>query len=241
MQVADSPTVVFNREGESDVVRLPIGCTVAVTSWSVFLGAMRTAQEAAAEFDNVADLRQLEGLVEKMEREGFRPFTITELTSDAPGLMLRLCSVIDGAVQEVLTRPYADKKGLKASGGKGWYGHYFRIHNCGCQLLVSSERWSRFGLSPIWLRVMTREWKFAQEMRASLLNAVMDDSLIREEPVGDWQGFWVAIRLEEGCERDAVVQGILKQVERISKALSGYSADGSIPVAVVAPETLPEV
>ena len=42
-------------------------------------------------------------------------------------LLLRLSELVDGAIQLILTNPYADKKKIKAAAGMGWY-HYFRMN-----------------------------------------------------------------------------------------------------------------
>ena len=218
-----SLSVDFQREGEADVARLQSGCTLVVASWSALLGVVGAALEAAQEYDNCADLRQLEGLVAKMELEGFRPFTSADLTGDTPRILLRLCEVVDGAVQQLLTRPFADKRNLKATAGQGYYGHYLRMHGYGCQLVVTASRWSAHGVSPVWLRVSSRDWKFPEDLRLPLRSALEDPSWLQEEH-GYSLGFWIPIRLTEGRDRDAVLRDMLQQLDRIAAVLGNQPA-----------------
>jgi hypothetical protein len=219
-------SVAFSREGEADIAHLPSGCTIAVSSWSVVLSAVGAALEAAEEYDKRADLHQLEGLVAKMETEGYRPFTSADLTGDTPHLVLQLCDLVDAAVEQLLMRPFANKKNLKATAGQGWYGHYLRIHGYGCQLVMSSSRWSAHGVSPVWLRVSSSDWTFQEDLRLPLRGAVEDGAWVQEEH-GYSVGFWIPIRLVEGLDRDAVVRDVLRQLDRVASALG---AQPSIPL-----------
>lgn len=210
----------FSIAGESRVSRLASGKTLVVTSWTALLESIATAMDAAGEYDNIADLRQLQALVTKMDAEVFRPFSVTDLTSDTPRLILRLGGLIDSVVQQLLaTREYADRRRLRAAAGMGWYGHYLRIHGFGCQLVVSAQRWAADGLSPVWLRVVGSDWKMWPSLRAPLASAVRDQACLTEDRVSDADGYWIAIRLAEGREREAVVADILDQIHEIALAL----------------------
>lgn len=210
--------VDFGRIGEAEIAHLTSGCTVAVSPWSAFIRAAGSALEAAEEYDNLADLRQLEGLVEKMGREGFRPFTSGDVTGDTPRLILRLIELVDSVMEQFLTRSFADKKGLKATSWRGSYGHYFRMHGYGCHIGFTPQRWAAHGGSPVWLRVSSHDWKFTQALRMPLCRALDDPSVIQEDHAGA-AGFLLPIRIAEGCERDAVLGDMLRQLDRIAAAL----------------------
>lgn len=201
--------------GETALLTRPSSPPVVVTSWSVVLSAIASAMEGAAEYDNHADLRQLQALADRMDREGFRPFRQTDLTGESPRLLLRLGGLVDETVQLVLTAPYANKKGLKASAGLGWYGHYLRIHGYGCQILFAAQRWAQHGISPLWLRVSSSDWKFPAHLGAPLRAAVTNEKWLFEEQ----GGYWIALRILEDRERDAVIADLHAQVQRIAKVL----------------------
>jgi hypothetical protein len=223
----DAHTAEFNRLGDNRVAHLSSGRTIAVTSWSALLGTIGRAMESAQEYDNIADLRQLQALADKMDKEGFRPFTVADLTGDNPRLVLRLCDLVDGAVQRLLTRPFADKKGLKASSGAGWYGHFVRIHGFGCQLIVSASRWSANGASPVWLRVSANWREVPERLRSPLRSALDDPSSLLEDRARDWTGFWMPIRLAEGREREAVLDDMLRQLDSVAAVLGTHPEAGT--------------
>jgi hypothetical protein len=210
----------FGVAGESHVTHLASGKALVVTSWTVLLASVGTAMETAGEFDNLADLRQLQALVVRMDKEGFRPFSVTDLTADTPRLILRLCGLIDSVAQQLLTRPHVSRKGLRASAGQGWYGHYLKVHGFGCQLIVSAKLWAEHGLSPIWFRVSDSGWKFSESLHPLLAPLVPEPSWLVEDRTTGWQGLWQPLRILEGREREAVVTDLLRQVEAIAAVLS---------------------
>lgn len=225
----------FERVGDSHVAHLSSGKTLVVTSWSALLDAIGKAMETAEEYDNLADLRQLQTLAGKMENEGFRPFTVGDLTGDSPRLILRLCNLVDGAVEQLLTRGFADKKGLKASAGAGYYGHYFRLHGFICQLAMTAKLWSTKGVSPIWFRVLTKEpRRLLSELLLKSKSTGFDPGDLIEDR--DGPGLWIPIRLAEGRERDAVLQDIAQQIDVIAAVLRDQPGAG---VEVPVPDQVP--
>lgn len=207
--------------GDSVVLTSSGKPAVAVVGWSTVLRTLATAMEGAAEYDNHADMRQLQSLATRMDVDGFRPFRQSDLTSDVPRLILRLCGLVDGAIESLLTLPYANKKGLKATAGSGWYGHYLRIHGYGCQLIVTAPRWAAHGISPLWLRVSNSGWRLPTALGGALRSAVMNERWLFEEQ-GYWAGYWIAIRVQEERERDAVIDDIVLQIKRIASVLGEH-------------------
>jgi hypothetical protein len=176
------------------------------------------AIEAVQDFDALADLRQLQGLCVKMERGGFRPFSLTDLTGNLATLELQCCHLIDQSVEQLLKKGAANKKGLKATAGRGWYGHYIWLESYGCQLLYSATKWSERGLSPIWLRVSAPDWSFPEHL-PDLSTTVSDSSWLHEDRNPGWPGIWLPIRLPEGREQQAVADSIVQQVEKVGRLL----------------------
>jgi len=194
---------------------------VTVVGWMTLLSSLASAMEGAKEYDNHADLRQLQALAQRMDIEGFRPFKASDITGDTPRLILRLGSVVDDAVQRLLTAPHINKKGLKASAGQGWYGHYLWIHGYGCQLVFTAHRWHTLGISPVWMRISGSDWKYPPGLGAPLRSAVPDEQWVFEQQ-GYGSGYWVAIRLLEHRERDVVIGDIVDQVGRVAAVLGAY-------------------
>jgi hypothetical protein len=235
VRVLDATAPFFRTMGKTRTSTLASGRTIVVTCWETVLAAMGRALEATQEHDALSDLRQLQGLCERMERGGFRPFTATDITGNAPALELQACALVDRSVERLLGRNIANKKGLKATAGKGWYGHYLWVHGFGCQLMFSAGRWAGHGISPIWLRVTSGAWKFPEGLGAPLSAIVADPSWIDEDRNSNWPGVWVPIRLLEGREEETVVDDMSRQLEAVADVLSKHPASGAAiePPAVI--------
>lgn len=222
------------------VSRSPDGRTLAVLSWDILLASIESALESAEEFDNLADLRQLGGLVRKMDSEGFLPLSSSQLTGDAPRLLLSLCELTDGVIQTILGWPFANRRNLRAAAGKGWYGHYFRLHGFGCQLIVTATRWQASGRSPIWLRISNADWELQPNLRASLAIAVDDPTWIEEDRRREWSGYWLPLTLLEGREREPVIAHLVGHIRRVADALEPYAvadiAASAAPTLAQTPE-----
>jgi len=216
----DAQPCVFVGDGESRVARLRDGTTLVVTSWDVVLASIGTSMDAAGEFDNVLDLKQLQALVAKMDQEAFRPFTVADLTGAAPRLVLRLCGLVDSVVGMLdHGRPHISRRGLRLSSGAGWYGYGLVIHGVGCQLIWSAERWADRGLSPLWFRVAGPSWKFSEASGRAVRAVVPDLSWVVEERATGWPGHWLPLRIAEGRDRQAVVNDLVGQIDRIAEQL----------------------
>lgn len=215
-----------HRTGETAVFSGSAQQLVAVTSWSVVLDCLARAMEAANEYDNLADLRQLRALASRQDSEGFRPFLLSELTSDTPRLLLRLSHLVDSVVQSLLQHPFANKKGLKSSAALGWYGHYVRIHGYGCQIVLTAHRWAQHGISPLWLRVSGGDWSFPSLLRVSLRQAIADERWLFEEH-GSNTGYWIPLRILENRDRDRVVADLVSQLLLVSDVLGLHPVKGT--------------
>lgn len=207
-------------EQELKVAHVGGNRTLALISWSFLLGQIRNALEAEGDLALIADLRQLEGLASRMETGGFIPFTLGDLTSPTPRHVVQFCDVVDSAVATLLREPWADKKKLKATAGSGWYGHYLRVHDQGCQLSFNARMWNEYGRSPIWLWVRSPAFKYSEKLERALVNHFGHEACITLR--GEWrEGCWLAVRVAEGCERDAVVSDICRQVAEVAEVLAG--------------------
>lgn len=159
---------------------------------------------------------------------------MTDLTSDTPRVIMRLCGLTDSVVQVLSTRPYVNRKGLRSSAGQGWYGQYLKVYGFGCQVVTSAPFWAERGLSPLWFRVSSADWKFQEGIRPLLASVVPNAAWLFEDRTTGWQGYWVPLRVAEGRERDAVVRDLITQVEAISAQLAAH-AQAELEVPPIAP------
>ena len=205
---------------------------LVLTSWSFLLGQVHTALESDGDLQLVADLRQLEGLASRMESEGFLPITASDLSGPAARLTMQCCSVVDGAIKMLLREPWASKKGLKASAGAGWYGHYVKLHGHGCLLCFHAPTWKTHGASPLWLRIADSEWKYPDKAEHALVGRFGRDRCIPIE-----KGLWLHIALPVGLEYEPTVNSVADQVRDVAGALVGL-LDDSVVVTLPPDEEL---
>jgi hypothetical protein len=194
--------------------------TLVLTSWDTILTTLAAALEAAQDHTALADLRQLEGLAERMDTEGFVPLTATDITGPIPRRVLQFCRIVDEVYSSLARKPFVDTKGLRISSGAGWYGPYLRIHGYGCQLIFSAERWARFGISPIWFQVSAGDRKSFDRLHGLIANTLPDSAWLQTEDQGRSVRLWMPIRLPEGREKDVVVAAVAGQVERVAAVLA---------------------
>lgn len=209
----------LTQAGETWLSPLISGRTLVVTGWPTVLSSIEQSLEAAQDYATLADVRQLQGLVSKMDREGFRPFSVTDLTGNAGRLVIQACSVVDQATSILVAARTADKRGLRASGGRGWYGQYMRVRGYGWQLMFSSDRWDRFGSSPVWLRIVSDSWKFPEQAAVVLRQYAGHTVGFEEARDAEWIGVWLPVRLAEGREEPYVVSDVVHQLTELANVL----------------------
>ena len=188
---------------------------LALVSWRWLLGRLRLG--AADSNDRIAlgDIEQLNGLCEAMDTEAFLPLTSEELTGALARRVTQYCELVDDLAHDLIRAGHANKQGLRAAAGSGWYGQYLRIHGYECLLAFSATRWAEFGLTPIWLRVATPELKrnrtILDDLRRSIPELVVHNSEY---------GAVTPIRLGTGVERGEVLNGALEQLLRVVQFLA---------------------
>lgn len=209
-QVRDEPELKLARIGGNRVL--------ALTSWSFLLRQIRMVLEANGDLSLTADARQLVGLAARMETSGFVPLTAMDLSAPTARHVLQFCRVVDDAIGLLRAEPFVSKQGLKASGGAGYYGHYFSLYGYGCQLSFNAQMWNQHGRSPIWLRVAGPDWKFSGQVEQALVGRLgREDCVSLRDHNG--LGVWTALSLPVGRELEAVACSVRDQILHIADAL----------------------
>jgi hypothetical protein len=200
------------------LARVDDGRILALTSWSFVLGQISRALEAHGDSALVADVRQLSGLAARMESSGFLPLTTTDLTAPTARHVIQFCGIVDAAVATILPEVWASKKGLKASGGAGWYGHYIRLRGHNALLAFSAPIWAEHGRSPLWCRLFSPNWLYPDTLERTVAGRMGSDAFvaIRE---GTRRGLWLPLQIPEGCERDQVIDHVVDQIRAIVNLL----------------------
>ncbi|KQQ36721.1 hypothetical protein ASG19_09995 [Rhizobium sp. Leaf306] len=124
-----------------------------LVSWRAVLSAIVREMETARETERLEDVRQLQGLCERMDSQAFLPLRSEELTgTDAPRRYLQFCDLVNDVGEELVASGLCDRKGLQAGGGHGYFGRYLRSHGVVFYLGFDCAAWLAHKHSPIWLR-----------------------------------------------------------------------------------------
>jgi hypothetical protein len=211
---------------------------MALTSWTLLLNQLRSAVETHGDSSLAADVRQLIGLAAKMDVSGFIPFSVADLTAPTARQVLQYCEVVNALVEDILREPIASKKGLKASAGQGWYGHYLWLRGHGCQLSFNAPMWAEYGQSPLWLRVASPNWKYSDVVERSLAERLGNSNCVVFQD-GYRDGVWTHLRIPEGCELDAIVGHLRLRLMDIANALPDAAPTGTVTPPVAEPALKP--
>lgn len=185
---------------------------LALTSWTDLLSHILQATDAVGDGEASADVRQLLALCERMDTDAFLPLTSDELTSSLGRRVFQFGDLADDLASRLIERGLADAKGLRATGGNGYYGRYLRLRNYGAFLHFNARRWAEFGESPLWLQLGDEKWKFSPKISQSLTQAGIRSYESSE-------GALIPILLPFGVERDLVVRHAIDQIDRILACL----------------------
>jgi hypothetical protein len=211
---------------ESDLIVAHVGenRSLVLTSWPFLLGHLSEALEAHGDLALVADIRQLIGLAARMDTSGFIPFSAADLTAPTARHILQFCDVVNGAVDEHLLRqPFASIRGLRATGGTGWFGRYVRLHGIVCFLSFDAPLWAEHGRSPIWLRVTFPNTPNASKIEQAIAGLLEQNGYVCPGDVAR-PGVWLPLPVPEGRERDAVIGAVADEVLRVANVLRGIAS-----------------
>ena len=200
------------RTGGSDVFAgtTPSGARLVLVSWRVILDAVLAALERSDDPGTAADVRQLQGLCDRMDAGSFLPLTSEELTGALPGRIVQYGQIADDVVTVLAQAGEVSTKGLRASAGNGWYGRYMSVGAAGCLLKFSAVRWAASAPTPLWLGVYGPGWKRNPALN-DRLRQYGHDRHVTVEVAADGS-VDLAITLPTGVERDVVVRSVLAQL-----------------------------
>lgn len=199
------------------------GQVLAAVSWRYVVQHMLQAAHADGDVAAGADLVQLSGLCDVMDSTAFLPLQSEELTGNTGTRVVQFCDLVDDVVAALLRERIASKDRLRATGSKGWYGHYFRLHGFGCLLAFSAPRWSQLGITPIWLRVVGPEWDPDPAVAAALIAGLPSTS----RALNSDDGLLVPVVLDPGKDRDDLLRQAVRLVAEVATVLSTLPTAGA--------------
>ncbi|MDE2989793.1 MAG: hypothetical protein OXU21_01825 [Chloroflexota bacterium] len=187
-------------------------CRLMLTSWAALLGAMAVRASAAGDSATALDIRQLLGLANRMDDEAFLPIQSEELGPKIPRRLLGLPRLVDDATARGREAGWITDDG-GGSAGKHFYGHFFLL--CGAHVWfgVNFKRWAQFGDTPLWLQLGKGPGRAGRKL-------TVDFDAARRALGLPSDVAYVEIHLPVGVEYDAVLDGVVAQLERIGQKIN---------------------
>lgn len=197
------------------------GRVISAVSWKRLLDTLRAAIEKAADSEALADLPQIEGLVDWRSRTGWTPLVPGDLSERSGRQIDALRTSIVQAAMRATAQTARNGTGdtgpgrwiTSAGGHKYWAGIWF-------------HGWSRHGLSPVWVTVRASSHATMQVIEKALV-PVMEEGLRRtfRRPPRSWD---IPLLVPPGAELERVTEMLTVQLQRIGELLD------SIPAPVTA-------
>ena len=169
----------------------------------------------AAETANAADVRQLQGLCNRMDEEAFLPLRAEDLGLEWPRRIMQLNSIVDDATQSAVERGFASTKGLIVTSKPCGYGRYLALNGVGAWLGISFAWWAELQATPLWLDVYGRTFKNALSLRDNF-----GDFEHQTPPrlfVSDENRLLIPLRLPMGAVRDEVLKSVVDQLRTVAE------------------------
>jgi hypothetical protein len=212
--------------GDLLFARLTSSTALAVTTWNAVLGSLEAAARSSGETSASADIAQLRSLCDVMDNEAFLPVRMEELTSlEVPRRLIGLADLIPELSRSAEERRIADRKGLKE--GHTWYstGRWLKIGKAEAWLGIDHKKWSRYGITPLWIRFSDSEYRRGPFVLEAL-KAWAPPRLFEENGHA-----FIPLTILSGVARETVLEDLLDQLRRLQAALQSAAA-----VAITAPE-----
>ena len=175
-----------------------------LTSWRSLLGQMANETSHTGESSAQIDIRQLQGLTERMDDEAFLPIQSTELGPEFPQRILGLNNLIDDATNRGIDESWIEKGRMQRTPLRTGYGRYISLSNTIAWFGVNFELWAGKSDTPLWLDF--RSYGAQPDARKRLNLGVGEE--------------YVPIRPPLGVEYDAVLEAVVKALKEVKLRLN---------------------
>ena len=184
-----------------------------LTSWRSLLDQMSNQTSHAGESSTQMDIRQLQGLTERMDEEAFLPIRSSELSPEFPRRMLGLRRLIDDATMRGIDSGWITVGGLQVRPQTTGYGRYIRLFGegssyAGAWFGIRFDLWAQKEESSLWL-------DFGLNIFGNVKPVDIQHRL--NLPEGE---LYVAIALPTGVEYDAVLDAVEEELKRIGQKIN---------------------
>lgn len=209
--------------GDFLFARLSSSAALAATTWTAVLDSLKDA--ASDNPSAVADIAQLRSLCDVMDSAAFLPVRVEELTNlELPQRLIGLANLITDLTASAVAAGIADIKGLAM--GHQWHctGRYLWIcpseaSRAQVWLGVDHEKWSRYGITPLWIRFDDSPQSGRAPFVLQALKAWGWTPLFRENGRA-----LIPLTVLPGVAREEVLKDLLDQLKRLHTELQSAAA-----------------
>jgi hypothetical protein len=191
---------------------------IGFLAWSTLLAALRDA--VAEDSARASDVRQLAGLCDRFEHEGFIPLIREDIDDlEVPRRFMMLAGLVNDVIDTAAASGIVSLKGMRAVAQSYGPGRYFAFPRLMGWLGLNHSAWGRWGRSPLWMWFWTPE-----PDRARQLITALRPWMTAEPPLAftaDDGSPQVPLVLRTGVEKDALVDDALRQLRAIDELVAG--------------------
>ena len=182
---------------------------LALTSWRAILGIVLRDADTRSDNDLRGDAEQLSALCMRMDSTEFLPLAPADVSRQIGQRVQQFADLVDRAVGILVRDHGANTKGLGTGGTQSTHGRFFLLRSLSYFLAYSPPLWSRYGETPLWLRVTNEEWKAPRSLYDQIhkIFAGLPNRVCEED--GD---IYVGIGLPVGVESAGVIEEIVRQI-----------------------------
>ena len=123
-------------------------CRLMQTSWEDLLGPMAVRASSAGDSAAALDIRQLQGLCDRMDSEAFLPIRSEELGPEFPRRILGLRPLIDAATSRGEEAGWLSTEGLNVTPRTYGYGRHVLLCGAGAWFGVNFDLWTQRADTP---------------------------------------------------------------------------------------------
>lgn len=190
---------------------------VLMMSWRTLLAEL--SDSCMGEPTVQADIRQLQGLVERMDSEQFQPISKEQLSPEFPRLMLGLVNLVDQALDRGVAGNWVFPLGSRWSrpsdnNSAGWY---LRISNSktAAWFGVDFDLWAKSDSedSPLWLWLYDLDTTTLRKLASQKRLQATDES-------------YFPIRVKTGALYEDVLADVVEQLKAVADAIDSVKSSG---------------